>query len=38
MREAWLAEGWATEAGDRLQLTASGWLRLDALVSRVAAS
>lgn len=31
----WLAEGWATEAGATLRLTANGWLRLDALVTQV---
>jgi oxygen-independent coproporphyrinogen-3 oxidase len=34
-RDTWLREGWATVDGGRLRLTASGWLRLDALVSRV---
>lgn len=29
---AWIREGWATSAGDRVRLTAEGWLRLDALV------
>jgi oxygen-independent coproporphyrinogen-3 oxidase len=28
----WLAEGWAEVSGDRVRLTAEGWLRLDALV------
>jgi oxygen-independent coproporphyrinogen-3 oxidase len=36
--DSWLGEGWASVAGDRVRLTAAGWLRLDALVSRVAAS
>ncbi|HEU5049053.1 MAG TPA: radical SAM family heme chaperone HemW [Gemmatimonadales bacterium] len=35
-REAWIREGWAREVGDRLELTPEGWLRLDALVARVA--
>jgi oxygen-independent coproporphyrinogen-3 oxidase len=34
---AWLAEGWATVVENRVRLTALGWLRLDTLVSRVAA-
>lgn len=32
---SWLAEGWATHEPGRVRLTANGWLRLDALVSRV---
>jgi oxygen-independent coproporphyrinogen-3 oxidase len=36
--DSWLGEGWASVTGDRVRLTATGWLRLDALVSRVAAS
>jgi oxygen-independent coproporphyrinogen III oxidase len=28
----WVTEGWAAITGDRLHLTAEGWLRLDALV------
>jgi oxygen-independent coproporphyrinogen-3 oxidase len=36
MLQAWLDQGWAVVAGDRVRLTALGWLRLDALVSRVA--
>lgn len=32
-RDAWYREGWATPVGDRLRLTADGWLRLDALVA-----
>lgn len=35
--ESWLREGWATVEAGRVRLTATGWLRLDALVSRVAA-
>ena len=34
----WQAEGWASMDGERLRLTAEGWLRLDALVSSVASS
>jgi oxygen-independent coproporphyrinogen-3 oxidase len=33
--QAWCAEGWAVLADGRILLTAVGWLRLDALVSRV---
>jgi oxygen-independent coproporphyrinogen III oxidase len=29
----WVEAGWATLAGDRLTLTATGWLRLDALAA-----
>lgn len=29
----WIEAGWATLAGDRLTLTATGWLRLDALAA-----
>ncbi len=29
----WVNEGWASLAGDRLRLTAGGWLRLDALAT-----
>jgi oxygen-independent coproporphyrinogen-3 oxidase len=32
VREQWEESGWATSAGDRVQLTPEGWLRLDALV------
>lgn len=32
----WLAAGWAGRNGRHIVLTAEGWLRLDALVSRVA--
>lgn len=31
-RDAWYREGWAAAVGDRVRLTAEGWLRLDALV------
>ncbi|HEX5386083.1 MAG TPA: radical SAM family heme chaperone HemW [Gemmatimonadales bacterium] len=30
---AWVEAGWAVREGDRLRLTAEGWLRLDALVA-----
>jgi oxygen-independent coproporphyrinogen-3 oxidase len=33
---SWVAEGWATTAGDHLRLTAEGWLRLDALAASIA--
>lgn len=33
MIDGWIAQGWATGQGDRLQLTPAGWLRLDALVA-----
>jgi oxygen-independent coproporphyrinogen-3 oxidase len=33
----WEAAGWATEAEERVRLTAEGWLRLDALVPALAA-
>lgn len=33
---AWTSAGWALATGDRLRLTAEGWLRLDALVGSVA--
>ena len=33
--KSWLREGWALEADGRIRLTATGWLRLDTLVSRV---
>jgi oxygen-independent coproporphyrinogen III oxidase len=32
VRDSWYREGWAAPAGDRVRLTAEGWLRLDALV------
>jgi oxygen-independent coproporphyrinogen-3 oxidase len=35
-RQGWVANGWAIEAGGRVQLTPEGWLRLDALVRSVA--
>lgn len=31
---AWRGAGWAEVAGDRLRLTAEGWLRLDSLVAQ----
>lgn len=31
--EVWEAQGWARVSGDRVSLTAAGWLRLDALAS-----
>jgi oxygen-independent coproporphyrinogen-3 oxidase len=34
-RQAWESAGWATTTGDRVRLTAEGWLRLDALVASV---
>jgi oxygen-independent coproporphyrinogen-3 oxidase len=34
--ERWIAAGWAERAGDRLRLTAEGWLRLDSLVAAAA--
>jgi oxygen-independent coproporphyrinogen-3 oxidase len=37
MLESWRNEGWAEETGDRVRLTAEGWLRLDALVAQAAA-
>jgi oxygen-independent coproporphyrinogen-3 oxidase len=33
VREQWEQSGWASCVNDRLQLTAEGWLRLDALVA-----
>ena len=33
--EPWLAAGWATLEGDRLRLTALGWLRLDSLAAAI---
>jgi oxygen-independent coproporphyrinogen-3 oxidase len=38
VREAWSRAGWAVEDGDRLRLTAEGWLRLDALVTAAGGS
>lgn len=35
---SWLGAGWATRQGDRIRLTAEGWLRLDALVAGVGGS
>ena len=35
-RALWLASGWATVSHGRIRLTGEGWLRLDALVPRVA--
>jgi oxygen-independent coproporphyrinogen-3 oxidase len=35
---SWVAAGWAQRAGDRIRLSAEGWLRLDALVAAVGAS
>jgi coproporphyrinogen III oxidase-like Fe-S oxidoreductase len=34
----WVAEGWAVMADTRIRLTPMGWLRLDALVTRLAVS
>ncbi|MEZ0333739.1 MAG: radical SAM family heme chaperone HemW [Gemmatimonadales bacterium] len=34
-RQRWAADGWAEVVGDRLRLTAEGWLRLDALVAHL---
>jgi oxygen-independent coproporphyrinogen-3 oxidase len=31
----WVSEGWAVACGERLSLTPSGWLRLDALASHL---
>lgn len=33
--KSWLAAGWAVRSGDRITLSAEGWLRLDALVASV---
>ncbi len=35
MAQEWELQGWATQSAGRLQLTAEGWLRLDALVPAV---
>jgi oxygen-independent coproporphyrinogen-3 oxidase len=35
LREGWIREGWAEPMGDRIVLTAEGWLRLDALAASV---
>lgn len=37
MATSWVAEGWATRAGERIRLTPEGWLRLDALVPTIQA-
>lgn len=37
-RQRWLGEGWAEVASGLVRLTARGWLRLDALVSRLGTS
>ncbi len=34
--ERWIGAGWAIREGDRLRLTAEGWLRLDALAVQLA--
>lgn len=34
---SWVREGWGNLYGDRLRLTAAGWLRLDALAARLTA-
>jgi oxygen-independent coproporphyrinogen-3 oxidase len=37
--EAWVQAGWAlADTGERVRLTAEGWLRLDALVASVSAA
>jgi oxygen-independent coproporphyrinogen III oxidase len=33
LRRQWVREGWASDEGERVRLTAEGWLRLDALVA-----
>src|SRR5262249_4086938 len=33
VREAWIREGWAESIGDRIALTAEGWLRMDELAA-----
>jgi oxygen-independent coproporphyrinogen III oxidase len=35
LSRAWKIQGWATQTGDRIQLTSEGWLRLDALVPAI---
>jgi oxygen-independent coproporphyrinogen-3 oxidase len=35
LARGWEAEGWARTGADRVQLTAEGWLRLDALVPSI---
>ncbi len=37
LARTWRDEGWAEARGDRVRLTAEGWLRLDALVAQAAA-
>ncbi len=37
LADRWAQAGWATVSADRIQLTAEGWLRLDALVAQAAA-
>jgi oxygen-independent coproporphyrinogen-3 oxidase len=34
-RHRWIADGWAVREGERLRLTAEGWLRLDGLVAHL---
>jgi coproporphyrinogen III oxidase-like Fe-S oxidoreductase len=36
VQTAWQREGWARLEGDRIVLTAEGWLRLDALAASLA--
>jgi hypothetical protein len=36
LADRWQHEGWANVSPDRVQLTAEGWLRLDALVAQAA--
>jgi oxygen-independent coproporphyrinogen III oxidase len=36
VRRGWEAEGWALPGGDRVRLSAEGWLRLDPLVASIA--
>jgi oxygen-independent coproporphyrinogen-3 oxidase len=38
VRERWAAEGWALPTGDRVRLTAEGWLRLDTLAASISTS
>jgi oxygen-independent coproporphyrinogen-3 oxidase len=35
LSQSWVAQGWAIMTGERLRLTAEGWLRLDALAASV---
>jgi oxygen-independent coproporphyrinogen-3 oxidase len=37
LSQSWVAQGWAIITGERLRLTAEGWLRLDALAASVPA-